>query len=484
MRIKRIAAFLLCLCLAVSAASCAEKATDSPQDVTSAETEPETTGYLETLPKDTYGGYTFRVIAQHFSERPNFPEETETGEVLNDALYRRNKAVEEMLGITFENIAFEDRGQVKTKVMTAVNAHEDAYDLCITSLADGINSLAPGGFLLDLNSMQYLALDKEWWCGSITDNMQFGGKLYFNSGALSPFFYYTPTGMAYNIRLADDLGISGIEDSVLNGTWTADKLTELTKDVTADLDGNGKLDDADRWAIGHDGGAAGHAIFIGFGGKMTGTDESGNHILTMDTEETVTLVEKAASILGDPSLAYSGTSGSELSVFQKGNMLFLVTAMNNVIAGYYGIPSFRQLDDDYGLIPPPKLSESQKDYYCFFNPWGPSGICVPVTVTETNRTSHVMETMAYLSYRDVNPVIYDVLLKEKIARNESARQMIDLIYSAATYDLNSIFNFGDSANMLRNCAAGVQKNYVSNYAKIKKSAETAMTKMLEMAIGG
>ena len=38
-------------------------------------------------------------------------------------------------------------------------------------------------------------------------NMQFSGKLYFNSGALSLFFYYTPTGMAYNIRLADDFGI-------------------------------------------------------------------------------------------------------------------------------------------------------------------------------------------------------------------------------------------------------------------------------------
>ena len=32
----------------------------------------------------------------------------------------------------------------------------------------------------------------------------------------------------------------------------------------------------------------------------------------------------------------------------------------------------------------------------------------PVTVTDTGRTSHVMETMAYLSHRDVNPVIYDV----------------------------------------------------------------------------
>ena len=41
---------------------------------------------------------------------------------------------------TFENIAFEDRGQVKNKVMTNLQTREDAYDLCITSLADGINA--------------------------------------------------------------------------------------------------------------------------------------------------------------------------------------------------------------------------------------------------------------------------------------------------------------------------------------------------------
>ncbi len=478
---KRAVAILLCAVFAVSLAACAQTASDEKKPDAPAETTTETTGYLETLPDTTYGGYTFRVIAQHFSERPNFPEETETGEVLNDALYRRNKMVEDMLDIRFENIAYEDRGQVRTMVMNIVNAQEDAYDLCITSLADGINTLAPGGFLADLNAMAYLGLDREWWCASITNGMQFGGKLYFNSGSLSPFFYYAPTALVYNIRVAEDLNLSGFEESVISGTWTIDKLEEYLRGVTTDLNGNGKLDEDDRWAIGHDGGVSGQAIFFGLGGKMTDLDENGNHILTMDTEQTVTLVERAASILGDRDLAFAGTTGSELTVFQKGNTLFLVTSMNNVIAGYMGIPNFRQLEFDYGMLPPPKLTESQKNYYCFFNPWGPSGICVPITASDTNRTSHVMETMAYLSYRDVNPVIYDVLLKEKIARNDNARQMIDIIYASATYDLNSIFNFGDSSMLLRNCAVGSQKNYASSYAKIKQAAETQLQKMLEMA---
>jgi hypothetical protein len=479
--LKKFVSALLCLCIIISVASCSEKESDNQQETASVtETQAETTDYLETLPKENYGGYSFRIIAQHFNERPNFPDETETGDVLNDALYRRNKQVEELLGINFENIAYEDRGQVRTKVMTAVNANEDAYDLCITSMADGINTLAPGGLLADLNAMRHLALDKEWWCASIND-MQFNGKLYFTSGALSPFFYYTPTAMAYNMRLAEDLGITGIDKIIVAGEWTADKLLELSKGVTEDIDGNSVLDINDRWALAHDGGVAGQAFVIGFGGSMTGKDENGNHILTMDTEQTVTLVEKASSILGDKSLAFTGTSGSELELFQKGNLLFLVTAMNNVIAGYFGIPSFRQLNDDYGLMPPPKLTETQDKYYCYFNPWGPSGICVPITVPDTDRTSLVMETMAYISHRDVNPVIYDVLLKEKIARDDNSRIMIDLIYASACYELNGIYNFGDSANLLRNCAAGVQKNYVSQYAKIKKAAEKALEKMLEMA---
>lgn len=464
----------------ISFAACAAQPDTVGQETASViETQP-VTDYIETLPREDFGGTVFTVLAQSYDERPNLPAEAENGEVLNDALVRRNLKVEEMHNIDIQNIALEDRGQVKTKVQTAVNANEDIYSLVITSMADGINTLAPNGFLYDLNKLDYLRLESEWWCPYIYEDMQFSGSLYFTSGALSPFFYYTPVGFAYNIRLAEDYNIPDLNGMVKNGSWTFDKLTELTANVTTDLDGDGKLTDSDFYAFAHDGGVAGQALLISFGEQMSELDAGKNHFLNLEDERVVSLIEKIAVLLGDKNRCHIDKAGSMLTLFSESRILFLMSSMNNIIAGYQGVPGLRVMEDDYGIIPTPKLDEAQDNYYTYGNPWGPSGISVPVTAADGSRTGLVMETMAYLSYTDVRPAVYDIIVKEKIARDQESVDMLDIMYTAARFDLNGIFDFGGSAMLVRECACGTKENFVSQYAKIKEKAESALKTLVEL----
>ena len=127
---RKISLFLAALLAVMSAVSCGSEGTP---DTTTASSGTETTteapevDYLETLPKVDYDGYEFRIIAQSYDQRPNLPlSEEENGEVLNDAIIRRNRMTEERLGIKIINDPYESRDDVKNKVNTTVLADEDA----------------------------------------------------------------------------------------------------------------------------------------------------------------------------------------------------------------------------------------------------------------------------------------------------------------------------------------------------------------------
>ena len=99
---------ILCLFLALLLASmtaCASETTDTPTaDSTEAVTEAAETEdpfpYTSHLPDADYEGFLFRVMGEEM--RDHYESEEQTGEVINDAVYQRNMAVEEKYNIALE----------------------------------------------------------------------------------------------------------------------------------------------------------------------------------------------------------------------------------------------------------------------------------------------------------------------------------------------------------------------------------------------
>ena len=129
---KRTFCILLAVLLAaMSLAACSEKPSDSPTDAMTPGSENETAEIPETeeteipdnLPDVTYDGYTYRVAS--YSEKIGIEEET--GEVLNDALFRRDKAVEERFDIILEGVVHDDYTAATNAVKQAVTAGTNDY---------------------------------------------------------------------------------------------------------------------------------------------------------------------------------------------------------------------------------------------------------------------------------------------------------------------------------------------------------------------
>ena len=57
----------------------------------------------------------------------------------------------------------------------------------------------------------------------------------------------TPFCMFVNKAMLADHGFDDMYHTVREGKWTIDKLIEMTATVSGDLNGDGKMDSADRW---------------------------------------------------------------------------------------------------------------------------------------------------------------------------------------------------------------------------------------------
>ena len=141
---------------------------------------------------------------------------------------------------------------------------------------------------------------------------------------------------------------------------------------------------------------------------------------------------------------------------------------------------FRDYDTEFGIVPYPKYDEDQKEYISPMNAYASTTITIPVSVTDTDRISRIIEDMAAESAKIVRPAYYDVTLQVKLTRDERSAEMLDLIFSNRVFDLGWLIN---PANIKTSgiIEPMLKKNndFASVYAKLTKSAEASIEKVIE-----
>ncbi|MCL2519256.1 MAG: hypothetical protein FWF15_11905 [Oscillospiraceae bacterium] len=150
------------------------------------------TEILPVLPEDAdYEGYEFRVVTRG-DERHSSPLHTrdiyadeQNGESINDAVYLRNRTVEDMFNVKIVMYALneDDERRPNNAVQAAVLADEDLYDLLMTHEIYAAPT-AQNGYLMNLANIPYIDLSKPWWDKSATNDLSVGNKIFL---ALSDF---------------------------------------------------------------------------------------------------------------------------------------------------------------------------------------------------------------------------------------------------------------------------------------------------------
>jgi len=320
--------------------------------------------YKDNLPEADYEGTIFNILAAA-EQWQHFYNSEQTGDVVNDAVYARNEAVEERFNIELVYHVFNGYSaglaNVKTALSGSVMSGSGDYDLMVGSVSYVTERIADNLFT-DLKSLPYIDLDKPWWHGYVNSELELFGKLYLGAG------YYGMLSMSWSVvtffnkKIADDFSLGNMYETVNNGTWTMEKLFSMSEKVTEDLNGDGKYNEQDRIGLLS---TWDYMSFLvtSMGYSYTERDSEGMISLTGANEKIIKINENLYNLY-------------KSNYYLDGNdikpVVDIYTDMRNAFASDHTLFMIHRLEfseksemrnmEQYGIIPTPKFDESQDRY--------------------------------------------------------------------------------------------------------------------------
>ena len=133
----------------------------------------------------------------------------------------------------------------------------------------------------------------------------------------------------------------------------------------------------------------------------------------------------------------------------------------------------RDMESDFGLLPPPKLDEQQESYMVYNSPSWTTYTAVPKTIKDENLNfiGDVMNALGYYGHEHIYTALIDTAITYKSLRDEGNREMMELIYANRIFDLADIYDFGGISSMMNSFISGNSTNFTSMYKSYSKIIE-------------
>lgn len=448
--------------------------------------------YRADLPEADYKGYSFRILQRDHSQgwgEKGFFADSDSANVFDVAVYRRNGVIEKRYNITIQPIEVVDNniagGALYRKAFSSLSTYSDDFDMILPSAYDAI-TLSNAGQLLDLSAQDYIDLDAPWWAKSLNKSIALGGKQYF---AVSDAMFNDKLDSAillFNKEIMKDRGLDEPYQAVKDGEWTLDRFAEYLKGYGGDVNSDGKEGYADRY---------GAFLFelsgmiVGAGVTGASLDDDGIPHINELTPKYETIFEKMFGIVntpynvfnmyhyeGDRMDRYAASSPNEVidaiwRKFRDGDTLFCGCAVETI--SYY----LRDMDG-YGILPYPMADENQEGYYNRVGHTGATFVTIPYTVSDPARSAVIVEDLSCEAKNLISPAFYEQLIGEISVRDEESSDMLDIIFSSGVLDLDMIYEWGAFVTrwhtLITENANELASTYEGNVAPAKEKLETTL----------
>ena len=403
-----------------------------------------------------------------------------TGEAINDAVYNRNVAVESSYNV---QIALEKMqlAQVDSAVNKAVTAGDDTYDVVYPRLYEAA-SMYPKGYFINLLEVPYIDLEKPWWDAGSVESLTVMGKLPAVATSINVNDKDATVGLAFNKEYAAAHNLPDLYAMVLEGKWTIDKLSEFSELAANDTDGDGVMTENDIYGFlgGND---VMDALFHGIGSTLVTRNTDGAYVFSYGTERDINGTDAVVKLMNEDwffnhHMASNTDDIYYRQLFESGHGLFFWMRLDEVT-------NMREGDADFGIIPVPKLEESQDTYYSMVSQHTTGLMSIPKTQggDKLEEVGLVLEAMAAISHYDLIPAYIESSLKTKHSRDAESAEMLDIIIGNRIFDPMLIYNFGNFANLFaefgKNNNTAVASTIESNRDKVDAAIQKLADSMAE-----
>lgn len=473
-------ALLCCLLLA-----CSDTSNTTANTVTTKPIEDEiSTQAIETipnlyddLPNDNYDGYTFTILTTESNYAIiTIDVESIDGDIINDAIYNRNRTVENSLNVIIKQ-DLKSLSASNTAIINNVAAGDHVHDVIFIE-SNNSTTLARSNSFVDLMTVPNLNFNKPWWDQGSANNFMINNKLYFMYGNLHLQYYEALYTILFNKQMIENNNFENPYDLVNDSKWTLDKYIEMVNNAVADLNGDGIMNAQDDvfGVIVVDNQPIYYPVCSGE--RFSKTNADGTIEFLGMHERLYDIANKITPILSDKNIRMnSGTAGvSSLAntiytAFESNRALFMVEVLGRV-------KELRTMDTDFGLLPFPKYDENQEQYMSG-NAFSASLMSIPITNPDFERTGTILENICAGSYEDLIPAYYELNLKGKQLRDNDSEAMLNLMLNNIQYDIALIFNWGSFISTY-NSAVSTPSDLMSRYAAIENALNSDIQKTMDL----
>lgn len=459
----------------------AVETTTAPADIPKETSEPTETR-LTSLPETMdFGGAEISILCRENEANTSYINEIgvleESGDVLNDAIYRRNRSVEKRLNVVVNPINMDGYWSNQTafmdKVRESVTSGDGTYDI-VVGYAAYIPALAVEGMLLNLTGAPHIELDNPWWNKDIIESSSVAGRSYFLAGDIGLSYMNSTFIIYYNKQIAESLGIDDIYDTVKGGAWTRERVSADCRAAADDLNGDGILDfndDRMGYVTNHT-----NEFMSAFGIRLT-SHEGGIPKWDFNMDKLSDIAAWTCAFYYEtegvaPLDKISVTHEHALRCFAEGRSLYYCSHLGRMLY-------LRDMTDDFGVLPLFKWDEAQEEYSTRTAD-SISLFCVPAACKNFKAAAAAMEVLGEEGYYSVLPAYYDVSLLVKYVRDDESAEMLKLARKNVMFDFDITFgNMLGTLNLLNDLAKTKNNNFASYHASKINGWEANLTKAVE-----
>ncbi|MBR6676624.1 MAG: extracellular solute-binding protein [Clostridia bacterium] len=390
--------------------------------------------------------------------------ETLTGLTVEDAVYKRNLATEEKYNVKItqriESAQAEEPASILSKFAMA---GDYSYDV-IYGWGYKMGACIVENLLGDMSTLPNVDLTKEYWSPSALNELTVNNKLYITINDISMNKLEWGSLLFFNKQIVEDYGleekIGNFYDLVNSGKWTLDNYLAAVTSVSTDVDGSGTVDITDVYGV-NTGDRSGLDVAFACGVELVTKNDDGTYTLAYYSDANYDLAKKINDVYKDSKYVKDYVDlgvdanvpdGMEIhqyyrSFFASSHSLFCTGTAN--ITG-----EFRNMEDEYGVIPLPKRDENQANYISTIDSNAslfaiPSTYRQDVSTASPDRTGAILEFMAAASNQLVLPAYYETMLKGQRLNSEQDKAMLDLIRNNIHYifcDMMGVDNLREIGN--------------------------------------
>jgi len=483
---KKISLIISVLMLiAVFTASCAGDTGGDPVSTTAGDTTESTARSAETepaMPEMDFRGATMNFLVRGEQAQPtNFSHEiyaeSEIGEPINDAVFRRNKYIEELYNVVITELSTDDTVENVTKSVMSGDSEFDA----VMIRPNRVITLAQGGYLSNLKDVPYIDLSQPWWDRNAVENLSVLDKLYFVTGDINIMDNNAIWITMFNKNIFDNLNVDYPYDLVNSGDWTLDQLIEYAILGGSDLNGDGIYDEFDQYGL----------IFAcentfplvtAAGYKLTETTKD-DIKMSVNVDGIHSVLDKIVGIVNNKSVTllcedytskYSNAWSEVMRFsFREGRGMLYIT-------GILSATFLRDMNDEFGIIPLPKYNSEQTEYHSWMNQNNSSTFAIPTGVKDLDMSGFISEALAAKSADTLTPAYYETTLSDKVSRDEDSIKMLDIILDSVVFDFGNIYDVGGINNVFTAITKSGENNFASSYSAVEIKADTVIDELLEI----